>query len=327
MIKKILAYLVLACLVSPPIFADPGYGGNSGYRKINGAADVSTNTSSFNGVLSSADTTVQLALNTLDNLTAGAGDVTGSGDCASGACGDGTSDGGTYYRLYDGDSHYGELKTANLSGNRTYTFPNFDATVASLAGTETLTNKTLAAADNVIEADTGDSATSFFSSGTLEDARLPSSMADKVFTGSAQIPNGASPTVDAAGEVAVDTTNDQFIYYGGAKRVLPYEDQACFTVQTPVTGDDNVPLNSPKYAIAITSIYCRTQGGTSATIHLSDGTNDTEDIVCDSDGQADDGSIANGTFTARERMEYDTVAVSGSVDWVNVCYEYTTTAT
>lgn len=42
----------------------------------------------------------------------------------------------------------------------------------SPSSTETLTNKTLAAADNVIEADTGDSATGFFPGGTLENARL-----------------------------------------------------------------------------------------------------------------------------------------------------------
>lgn len=39
---------------------------------------------------------------------------------------------------------------------------------------------------------TGDSATSFFSSGTIEDARLPSSMANKVFTGSILLPNGTA---------------------------------------------------------------------------------------------------------------------------------------
>jgi hypothetical protein len=84
----------------------------------------------------------------------GTGDVESAGDCLSGACYDGTSDGGTYVRLYDGDSNYGALVTSNLTGNRTYTFPNFDGTMATLAGTETLTNKTLAAANNVIDADT-----------------------------------------------------------------------------------------------------------------------------------------------------------------------------
>ncbi len=53
-------------------------------------------------------------------------------------------------------------------------------------------------------ANAGDSATSFFPSGTLEDARLPTSMADKAVTGSLNIPNGAAPTTDAFGEIAGD---------------------------------------------------------------------------------------------------------------------------
>lgn len=43
--------------------------------------------------------------------------------------------------------------------------------LSTVTGTETLTNKTLAATNNVIEADTGDSATSFFAAGQIELAR------------------------------------------------------------------------------------------------------------------------------------------------------------
>lgn len=54
---------------------------------------------------------------------AGSGDVTGVGDCASGACLDGSSDGGTYIRLYDGNSHYTQLAPGNSTANLTFTFP------------------------------------------------------------------------------------------------------------------------------------------------------------------------------------------------------------
>jgi hypothetical protein len=71
---------------------------------------------------------------------------------------------------------------------------------------------------------TGDSATAFFSAGTLEDARLPSSMADKSITGSLNIPNGAAPTTDATGELALDTTitdhQPMLQYYSGATEYL-----------------------------------------------------------------------------------------------------------
>src|SRR3989338_9650955 len=55
-------------------------------------------------------------------IAGGSGDVTGTGDCASGACGDGSADGGTYYRLYDGDSHYLQLGTADRAANQIINF-------------------------------------------------------------------------------------------------------------------------------------------------------------------------------------------------------------
>ena len=47
----------------------------------------------------------------------GSGDVTAVGDCASGDCYDGSSDGGTYTRLYDGDSHYLQWTVEDISAD------------------------------------------------------------------------------------------------------------------------------------------------------------------------------------------------------------------
>ena len=58
----------------------------------------------------------------------GAGDVTDVGDCSSGACLDGSSDGGTYVRLYDGTSAY----TSITAGVRTLTFLPSNANAESL---------------------------------------------------------------------------------------------------------------------------------------------------------------------------------------------------
>jgi hypothetical protein len=72
------------------------------------------------------------------DLTASAsGDIESVGDAASGAALDGSSDGGTYIRLYDGDSHYGEFQVPDVSGNVTYTFPATTETIASLEGSDT----------------------------------------------------------------------------------------------------------------------------------------------------------------------------------------------
>jgi hypothetical protein len=142
---------------------------------------------------------------------------------------------------------------------------------------------------------------------------------------SIEIVNGATPVVDATGEVAIDTTSDYFYYYGAStKRVLSPRYEKCFSLETPSsTADDNVPIWSPNKAITITDMYCRTQGGTSTDVFLSDGTNALDTITCDGDGQADDGAIANAAFTANERMEFDIATVTGSVDWLNYCFTYT----
>lgn len=115
------------------------------------------------------------------------------------------------------DSEKAPLASPTFTG--TVTLPN--DTVA--LGTKTTGN--YAAGDAEAGAAlTGDSATSFFNSGTLEDARLPSSMADKTITGSLNIPNGAAPTTDATGELALDTTitdhKSLLQYDGGADEML-----------------------------------------------------------------------------------------------------------
>jgi len=143
---------------------------------------------------------------------------------------------------------------------------------------------------------------------------------------SLEVPNGA-PTVDTTGEIGIDTTDDQLLYMGGTvQRVIPYTYEKCFSLETPAVADDNWIVFLPVDAISITSMYCMVNGGTSAEIQISDGTNACESIVCDADGQADDSSIVNGTFTANERMEFDTIAVTGTVPEVTYCIRYTVTA-
>ncbi len=86
-----------------------------------------------------AGTDVQLGV-------AGGADVTSVGDCASGACGDGTSDGGTYLRLYDGDSNYTELDASDTAGDITLTLPGATGTLlsdVSAINGELITNDTI----------------------------------------------------------------------------------------------------------------------------------------------------------------------------------------
>jgi len=134
-----------------------------------------------------------------------------------------------------------------------------------------------------------------------------------VATSSLDIPSGAAPTVDAEGEIAIDTTSDQFAYYGGAKRVVVYDFDKSFVVgsstQDFLTGSSFDTATStwdlwhPKRAVTLTDLYCITTATGTAYLICGDGTDFTESIICDNDGQEDDGSIANGTFNAREKFQ------------------------
>lgn len=67
-------------------------------------------------------------------------------------------------------------------------------------------NITVDLATTATTANAGDSATSFFPSGTIEDARLPTSMADKAITGSLNIPHSVTlPATCAVGNQYMDT--------------------------------------------------------------------------------------------------------------------------
>jgi len=59
----------------------------------------------------------------------GSGDVASVGDCASGACLDGTSDGGTYIKVYDAQGA-GTLIVGDLGAARNWTLPDASGTVA-----------------------------------------------------------------------------------------------------------------------------------------------------------------------------------------------------
>lgn len=63
----------------------------------------------------------------------GTGDVTSAGDCTSGACLDGTSDGGTYIKFYDAQGD-GQLVTGNLTAARVWTTPDSTGTIALTNG-------------------------------------------------------------------------------------------------------------------------------------------------------------------------------------------------
>jgi len=149
-----------------------------------------------------------------------------------------------------------------------------------------------------------------------------------IIDGAVKITEQADAGADVAtyGQLWVNTaTPNQFVFTddaGNDWRFPGYFEKG-FVLEDPAAADDDVPFWHPHDNITITDVYCETQGGTSCEVIISDGTNVLETITCDADGQADDGSIANGAFTADERMEFDIGTVTGSVDWVSVSITYT----
>ena len=119
--------------------------------------------------------------------SASGGDVGGVGDCIDGDCLDGSSDGGTYIRIYDGNSSYGELQVPDIAGNRTFTLPLLTATLAR------------------VEGQTWSGGHDFGAATSLE------------------LPNSATPATSVTGHFALDTTitdhQPLWQYYDGAKNM------------------------------------------------------------------------------------------------------------
>jgi len=140
-------------------------------------------------------------------------------------------------------------------------------------------------------------------------------------------PNSAteSANIGTAGEIGIDTTDDQLLYYGGAQRVITYKHRQCFTLEDPADADDNLPIFSLDDAMTITRLDCIVKGGTSAVVVLNDGTNDLDSMTCATTMTSDTSMSGNNTFTALELVEADVGTVTGAVEWVNFCFTYTIT--
>lgn len=88
-----------------------------------------------------------------------------------------------------------------------------------------------------------------------------------------EIPNGSGPTVDAIGELALDSTNDQLIYFGASKRVLqPYDNLGFAYATTTWSATTTLRVGPAPAAITVYSALCETNTGT-VGVSLYDGTN------------------------------------------------------
>lgn len=142
----------------------------------------------------------------------------------------------------------------------------------------------------------------------------------------------ANATINAAGEVTVDTTTDQLKYYGGAVRVLPYIQYLSFVIPAPAEADDINIMKAP-YGMTIIGIDCIVQGTTSVTGQIQEcdsaGANCADldsDITCDADGAADDGTLTDSAIASGGWLRWKTTSLSGTPTFLTVTVRYSVVA-
>lgn len=145
------------------------------------------------------------------------------------------------------------------------------------------------------------------------------------------LPQSATAAVDAAGETAVDTTSDQFVFYGAAKRVLSYKDSEKFVVKSPVDADDFL-IGPFEQAVTVTNIKLVAVGGGSIAITPQICEDDSttcsslEAISADGGVDADDGSLTATAVEAGGFIKILSAAPSGTVSFLSGSIYYTITA-
>ncbi len=141
-----------------------------------------------------------------------------------------------------------------------------------------------------------DTTTNAFSCGTsLNAGASPTWTGAHNFGGATglEIPNGAAPTIDVAGEIALDTTDvpatggsDQLIIDDGTNDlVIPTTQAGCATIESLADTDDDYVIWTAPAPVTITSGYCIYQGtgSTPATVDFQDGENNLmtmTDMTC-----------------------------------------------
>lgn len=139
-----------------------------------------------------------------------------------------------------------------------------------------------------------------------------------------EIPNAAAPTVDATGECAWDTTDDQLKCADGGNtaRVVAHDEFRVVSVtiastSLAFTSGQTLAAFNHKDGLEFTQFKCFVTGGTSKVLNLTDGTNDTETITCATTDTSDTDVATNDTFTAGELGYIEFGATTGTVNYVH----------
>lgn len=143
------------------------------------------------------------------------------------------------------------------------------------------------------------------------------------------IPTGTNPTVDAAGEIAQDTTADQVVHYGSAVRVIDYRHSENATFKSPASGD-KAKWRKP-YGMTVINVGCVTDAATSAVLDVQECNGNggscssilSSTITCGTTygtGTVSDSAIASGNY-----VYFSVGTVTGSVGYLYVNFNYSVT--
>ncbi len=142
-------------------------------------------------------------------------------------------------------------------------------------------------------------------------------------SGTQRIPNGTAPILSVAGNIALDTTDDQLLIQGNGTttlRAFPLE-QSLFGVTIASSSLVNgVAIPIPKWTDQprqLTKFICSVSGGTSVVVNASDdGTNDTNTITCNTTHTSST-VTTNSEFTEAELWRLEIGTVTGAVNYLS----------
>lgn len=133
-----------------------------------------------------------------------------------------------------------------------------------------------------------------------------------------EIPNGTNPTVDAEGEIAIDSSGfGQFVYYAsGSVHTITDEKFSSFNIPSVSYAQfASASLGYRWRGITIKHIWCKVTSATSVPIKFStNGTTDMDTLTCTTSGVTDDGNIANSTVNKGTELYLEIGTAIGEAD-------------
>lgn len=160
------------------------------------------------------------------------------------------------------------------------------------------------------------------------------------FSGSSgfAIPHGTSPTINTSGEIAVDSTNDQLVYYDGtSEQVLDPLRTAAMIVENPTSSEDLSFFHTER-AITIQIMRAVLVGSATPSVtwtvrHSTDRNAAGNEVVTSGTTTtstttgSDITSFNDATIPADSWIWIETTAQSGTVNSINVTVHFTTDRT